>query len=157
MTARSPEQDRPRRQRGKTVSHPTVDRTSDAGSSSGDRQVRHCVASSDRFPADPERTGPATPLLPRQPVPPPVPAWGPSSDIALPPRATDSAEVPDGALPRLLSTADVTAVFDRSDRTIRNWIRQGHLQPVRVGGAVFFRENDIRALLSGHLCRRALS
>ena len=139
------------------MSPPAAASTSDVCSPSEDRQLRQCVASSDRSVAAPARMDLATPLLPRQPVPSPVPEWGPSSGLALPPRVTDSAEVSGEPLPQLLSTADVTAVFKRSDRTIRNWVRQGHLQPVRVGGAVFFREGDIRALLTGHLCRRVLS
>ena len=50
-------------------------------------------------------------------------------------------------LPELLSTAQVARIFGRSERTIRNWIRAGHLRPVRVGRAVFFRADDIHALL----------
>ena len=50
-------------------------------------------------------------------------------------------------LPTLLSSKQVGAVFGRSDRTVRNWVRTGHLRPVRVGRAVFFRAEDIAALL----------
>ena len=55
------------------------------------------------------------------------------------------------ALPGLLAMPDVQAVFGRSPRTIRRWIRRGHLVPVRIGGAVFFRESDIRKLIAGDL------
>jgi excisionase family DNA binding protein len=50
-------------------------------------------------------------------------------------------------MPVLLSTEQVARIFGRSKRTIRNWIRAGHLHPVRVGRSVFFRANDIHALL----------
>lgn len=48
--------------------------------------------------------------------------------------------------PTLLTTAQVAARFGRCPRTIRNWVRAGHLRPVRIGGAVFFREDDIDCL-----------
>ncbi len=50
-------------------------------------------------------------------------------------------------MPVLLSAAQVARIFGRSERTIRNWIRAGHLHPVRIGRAVFFRADDIHALL----------
>lgn len=50
-------------------------------------------------------------------------------------------------LPALLSAARVAEVFGRSERTIRDWVRAGHLRPVRIGRAVFFRADDIHALL----------
>lgn len=54
-------------------------------------------------------------------------------------------------LPRLLSTSDIEAIFGRSARTIRRWVRAGHLAVVRVGGARFFREDDVNQLISGQL------
>jgi excisionase family DNA binding protein len=59
-------------------------------------------------------------------------------------------EAPDDntpSLPALLSARQVAAIFDRSERTVRNWIRAGHLRPVRVGRSVFFRADDVAALL----------
>ncbi len=50
-------------------------------------------------------------------------------------------------MPVLLSATQATRIFGRSQRTIRNWVRAGHLRPVRVGRSVFFREDDIHALL----------
>lgn len=47
----------------------------------------------------------------------------------------------------LLATAQVAEVFNRSKRTLRDWVRAGHLRPVRVGRAVFFRADDVRALI----------
>jgi Helix-turn-helix domain len=61
------------------------------------------------------------------------------------------------ALPRLLSIGDVAALFNRSARTLRRWIRAGHLVPVRVGGALFFDPGDIRRLIAGRLCAAVLA
>ena len=61
---------------------------------------------------------------------------------------------PSQTLPGLLSGAEIQALFARSDRTVRRWIRLGHLIPVRIGGAVFFHEADIRRLIKGDLRRR---
>ena len=54
-------------------------------------------------------------------------------------------------LPGLLSVQDVRAVFNRSARTIRRWVKDGKLDPVRIGRAVFFRESDIRRLIEAEL------
>ena len=59
-------------------------------------------------------------------------------------------------LPRLLSTAEVAVIFNRSERAIRSWIRRGYLEPTRVGRSVFFRESDVRKLIAGDLHRRIL-
>jgi excisionase family DNA binding protein len=45
-----------------------------------------------------------------------------------------------------MTTREVAALFARSPRTIRNWVRAGHLHPVRIGGAVFFRPEEVEAL-----------
>ncbi|WP_338929180.1 helix-turn-helix domain-containing protein (plasmid) [Roseomonas mucosa] len=58
---------------------------------------------------------------------------------------------PDPSLPKLLTAAEVAAVFRRSERALRDWVRRGHLVPVRIGRAVFFREEEVRALLGGRL------
>ncbi len=63
-------------------------------------------------------------------------------------RPSPADETGDAAsMPALLSAAQVARIFGRSERTIRNWVRAGHLRPVRVGRAVFFRADDIHALL----------
>jgi predicted site-specific integrase-resolvase len=54
-------------------------------------------------------------------------------------------------LPSLLSSAEVQALFGRSARTVRRWVRHGRLTPLRLGGAVFFRESDLRRLIEGEL------
>jgi len=50
-------------------------------------------------------------------------------------------------LPGLLSTAEIAERFGRSPRTMRRWVERGYLVPVRVGGAVFFRVEDVRELI----------
>jgi excisionase family DNA binding protein len=64
---------------------------------------------------------------------------------------------PPRPLKPLLSVADVMALFNRSERTIRRWIAKGYLPSVQIGGAVFFREEDVRALIAGRLSRRVLA
>jgi MerR HTH family regulatory protein len=51
----------------------------------------------------------------------------------------------------LLSSTDVEQIFARSARTLHRWERRGHLTPVRVGRAKFYRAADIRRLVSGQL------
>jgi excisionase family DNA binding protein len=51
------------------------------------------------------------------------------------------------SLPELLSISQVAEIFNRSPRTIRSWVRAGYLHPVRIGRTVFFRADDIHALL----------
>jgi hypothetical protein len=63
---------------------------------------------------------------------------------------------PPAAIPELLSGADVERIFARSARTLRRWEIQGHLTPVRVGGAKFYRAEDLRRLVAGRLEAAAL-
>ena len=53
--------------------------------------------------------------------------------------------------PKLLTAAEVAAIFRRSERALRDWVRRGHLVPVRVGRSLYFREEEVRALLGGRL------
>jgi hypothetical protein len=63
-----------------------------------------------------------------------------------------SEELPaEPGIPDLLSGADVEHIFDRSARTLHRWERLGHLTPVRVGRAQFYRIEDIRRLVCGQL------
>ena len=55
------------------------------------------------------------------------------------------------ALPELLSAADVARRFGRCERSIRRWCRAGRLVPVRIGRSLFFRSDDIRALLASRI------
>ncbi|HEY1412224.1 MAG TPA: MerR family transcriptional regulator [Rhodopila sp.] len=54
-------------------------------------------------------------------------------------------------IPDLLSSTDVEQSFARSARTLHRWEQRGHLTPVRVGHAKFYRAEDIRRLVSGQL------
>ena len=84
---------------------------------------------------------PATPLAPRgEPHPPAF-----AADTGDPPAAPAG----ETALPRLLSSDEVGTLFNRTTRTLRRWIRLGHLVPVRIGGALFFDPDDIRRLIAG--------
>jgi hypothetical protein len=67
--------------------------------------------------------------------------------------AMGTPEDPSASIPDLLSSAEVEQIFDRSARTLRRWEQQGHLTPVRVGGAKFYRPDDIRRLVSGQLTK----
>ena len=65
--------------------------------------------------------------------------------------ATEELKASTSGLPELLSTAEVQAVFGRSSRTIRRWMRRNYLTPVRVGRSLFFRPDDIRRIVSDEL------
>jgi hypothetical protein len=58
---------------------------------------------------------------------------------------------PAPSFPELLSSAQVEQIFGRSARTLRRWEQRGHLTPVRVGNAKFYRADDIRRLVSDQL------
>ena len=60
-------------------------------------------------------------------------------------------------LPSLMSVTEVSAVFDRRERTIRRWISRGLLQPVRVGRSVFIRVDDVRDIISCRITERILN
>jgi len=68
-----------------------------------------------------------------------------------PPPTADRTPDVAGPLPTLLSAAEVGALFRRGERALRDWVRRGHLTPVRVGRSLFFREDDVRALIAGRL------
>lgn len=82
-------------------------------------------------------------------APPVEPEWHRRDEVAA-----DPAQPP---LLHLLSTSDIEALFGRSARTIRRWVRAGHLGVVRVGGARFFREDDVRKLISEQLVNDILT
>ena len=60
-------------------------------------------------------------------------------------------------LPRLLTVAEVCTILRRTDRTLREWVSRGYLISVEIGGAVFFREDAIRALVEGRVRDAVLS
>ena len=69
----------------------------------------------------------------------------------------DAGQAGGAGLARLLSSAEVGDLFNRSERTLRRWIRLGHLVPVRIGGALFFDPHTIRRLIAGQLCEAVLT
>jgi hypothetical protein len=88
-------------------------------------------------------------ITPGAPVDPP--ALGADTDDP------DAGQAGGAGLARLLSSAEVGDLFNRSERTLRRWIRLGHLVPVRIGGALFFDPHTIRRLIAGRLCEAVLA
>ena len=91
------------------------------------------------------------PLLPRPPR-----ALPATQDLPFPGDAADSLPAasdrsPTASLPKLLTAAEVAAMFRRSERALRDWVRRGYLVPVRVGRSIYFREEEVRALLGGRM------
>ena len=52
-----------------------------------------------------------------------------------------------GGLPPLLTLGDVTQLFHRSPRTIREWRASGRLHTVRIGRGVYVRREEILRLM----------
>ena len=91
------------------------------------------------------------PLLPRPPR-----ALPATVDLPFPGDAADSLPAapdrsPAAPLPKLLTAAEVAAVFRRSERALRDWVRRGYLAPLRVGRSLYFHEGEVRALLGGRM------
>ncbi len=53
--------------------------------------------------------------------------------------------------PEVYSLRQVARMFGRTERTINNWVRAGHLQRGGFGKAVFFGRPTIDALLNGRV------
>jgi excisionase family DNA binding protein len=49
----------------------------------------------------------------------------------------------------LFTIAEVADYFHVDERTIRNWIRDGKIRAVRVGGIVRIRESEVTRLVEG--------
>lgn len=47
---------------------------------------------------------------------------------------------------RLMSTSEVADLFGKTERTIRNWVKEGFLTPIRIGRAVYFDRAAVEAL-----------
>lgn len=73
--------------------------------------------------------------------------FGPDAE-ADPPRL-DAAPVPPPPRPEVYSLREVAAIFGRTERTIRSWVKAGHLQRGGFGNALFFSRAAIEALLNG--------
>ena len=67
--------------------------------------------------------------------------------------------IPDeaAALPTMLSTTEIAAAFGRSARSMRRWAQRGDLVPIRIGGGVFFRAEDVRRLISDRMVAAILT
>jgi hypothetical protein len=92
------------------------------------------------------RQAPAAPI--------PLPATAPVDPAALGADTDDpeAGQAGGTGLTRLRSSGEVGDLFNRSERTLRRWVRLGHLVPVRIGGALFFDPHAIRRLIAGRLC-----
>ena len=73
-----------------------------------------------------------------------------NGDVA--PASPPSAEIPD-----MLSPGEIAAKFGRSTRTMRRWAQRGDLVPIRIGGGVFFRAEDVRRLISDRMVAAILT
>ena len=51
--------------------------------------------------------------------------------------------------PKLISLADTAILLGVPERTVRTWVRTGVLHPVRIGGRVLLRREDIDRMISG--------
>ena len=94
------------------------------------------------------------------PIPPPATAPRVAVDPAALGAGTDDPDAGQAGGPgltRLLSSGEVGDLFNRSERTLRRWVRLGHLVPVRIGGALFFDPHAIRRLIAGRLCEAILA
>ena len=60
-------------------------------------------------------------------------------------------------IPALLSIADLSAVFRKSERTISRWLADGVLPCLRVGHSVFVRSDDVSALISAKIEASAMA
>ena len=49
----------------------------------------------------------------------------------------------------LYTAAQAAAVFQRTTRTLRNWVRSGLLRPIRVGRSLYFSEIELFRVING--------
>ncbi len=55
---------------------------------------------------------------------------------------------------QLFTAQEVCQLCNRSDRTIRKWRQLGRLRPVRIGRTLFYRVEDIKAILDEQISIR---
>jgi hypothetical protein len=60
-------------------------------------------------------------------------------------------------IPDLLSSAEVEAIFNRSDRTLRDWARKDRLRRLKIGNSVFYLAEDVRRLIASGLTQSILT
>jgi len=63
----------------------------------------------------------------------------------------------DQTITPFMTTDEVAQFFRRTTRTIRNWVRAGHLRQRRLGGGVFFLRTDIEKMALNGFDESALS
>src|SRR3978361_2177430 len=86
---------------------------------------------------------------PAIPIPPLATAPGAPAALGADTDDPDAGQAGGAGLTRLLSSGEVGDLFNRSERTLRRWVRLGHLVPVRIGGALFFAPHASRRLTGG--------
>ena len=60
-------------------------------------------------------------------------------------------------IPALLTIADVSAIFRKSERTISRWLADGELPSLQLGHSVFVRSEDVSALISAKIEASAMA
>ena len=70
-------------------------------------------------------------------------------DAEADPPTLDAAPVPRPPRPEVYSIREVAEIFGRTERTIRSWVKAGHLQRGGFGNTIFFSRAAIDALLNG--------
>lgn len=59
------------------------------------------------------------------------------------------------AIPDLMTVAEVCAVFRRTTRALRDWSGRGWLEPVRIGGNLYYHREDVLRLAQSGLPRKS--
>jgi hypothetical protein len=62
------------------------------------------------------------------------------------PQPDGNAPAPEAESP-VMTTRQACNVLHRTPRTLRNWERRGYLHPVRVHGSVYYRRDEVMALI----------
>ena len=63
--------------------------------------------------------------------------------------AESQTPAPDRKLPRFYTYAQTAAVFGKSPRTIRAWVKSGHIHAIKIGNARLIAETEIRRVSDG--------
>jgi excisionase family DNA binding protein len=63
-------------------------------------------------------------------------------------RSLNQNDVPEQASLPLMTITEVAELFVVCERTVRNWVKEGLLHPIKIGGSLRFRRSEIEALLN---------
>lgn len=63
--------------------------------------------------------------------------------------AESQTPAPGPELPRFYSYEQIAAVFGKSPRTIRAWVKSGHIHAIKIGNARLISEAEIRRVSDG--------